>query len=156
MGKEITLDHIEHKIVRKEFDEPRIHFALVCASLGCPKLLDEAYLPESLDDQLETVTGDFVNEDYYVDFNAGRSELYLSSIFDWYKEDFDSVIHESWLRKYDDGVRGVLQFLIKYHDENTRLSTFLRNNRVRIKYLDYDWSLNEISNNLSPGHEHKK
>ena len=78
MGKEITLDHIEHKIVRKKFDEPRIHFALVCASLGCPKLLDEAYLPESLDDQLETVTADFVNEVYYLDFNTTKSELYLS------------------------------------------------------------------------------
>lgn len=155
MGKEITLDHIEHKIVRKKFDEPRIHFALVCASLGCPKLLDEAYLPESLDDQLETVAADFVNEDYYVDFNTGKSELYLSSIFDWYKEDFDAVINESWLRKYDDGVRGILQFLIKYHNEDTRLSTFLRDNKVRIKYFDYDWQLNEMSNNLSPGHENK-
>lgn len=156
MGKEITLDQIEHKIVRKKFDEPRIHFALVCASLGCPKLLDEAYLPESLDDQLETVTADFVNEDYYVDFNTGKSELYLSSIFDWYKEDFDTVINESWLRKYDDGVRGILQFLIKYRTEDTRLSTFLRNNKVRIKYFDYDWQLNEMSNDLSPGHENKK
>ncbi len=87
-GKKYSLNQIEHGILRREFAEPRIHFALVCASVGCPLLRREAYFPESVRVQLEADAKRFIRNPDKVRCDAGKKTLYLSKIFDWYGEDF--------------------------------------------------------------------
>ena len=143
MGKGITLNQIEHDILRVEFDEPRIHFAIVCASVGCPRLMSEAYIPEKLDEQINKAAKDFVNRKKYIDYDSGNNILHLSSIFDWYKDDFKYSENSEWLDKYGKDERGIVEFVERY-SKNEALRKQMKENKVKIKYLDYDWSLNEL------------
>ena len=113
MGKELTLNEIEHTILRKEFKDPRIHFAIVCASIGCPKLLNAAYLPEKLEEQLEAATKEFILDNNYVLLDMQKKEIKLSSIFDWYKEDFPVDHSNNWIRKYGKNERGFIGFVFR-------------------------------------------
>lgn len=117
----ITLHRIEHDILRK-LDEPRIHFAIVCASMSCPTLHNKAYEAKNLDSTLERQTALFLN-DQTKGAQFKNNTIYLSKIFDWFEDDFKDA-------------RGVLHFIKKYKD--------IQDNQVRIKYLRYDWSLNDI------------
>ena len=117
-GKTFTLDQIEHKILRK-MDEPRIHFAIVCASLSCPDLRAEAYVAEQLDSQLDDQLQQFVANPGKGSVAEGN-RVKISKIFDWFEEDFESA-------------GGVLSYL----QQNTAiLATKLDG------YLDYDWRVN--------------
>jgi hypothetical protein len=137
-GETWTLDEIEHEIIRPEFGEPRIHFALVCAALGCPPLRDEAYTGEALERQLEDQARVFLAESpdkNRVDVESGR--VYLSPIFDWYREDFPA------------GNEGLGAYLAPYFPgaaENALLS----GGRFRVVLTDYDWSLNVAPGQPSP------
>jgi len=124
-GEIVTLDHIEHDILRPTYKDPRIHFAVNCASKGCPPLLAEPYYGSRLDSQLEKVARDFINnsEKNYLDEN----KLYVSKIFKWFAEDFN-----------DD----VIGFFLKYADDSLKNQLQERKDRIKVKYLDYDWSLN--------------
>lgn len=119
-GEHMTLDHIENGIIRKEFEEPRIHFALVCASMSCPKLKNQAYVPEQLEQQLERQAIDFVNDSTKNKLEDGR--LQLSSIFKWYRKDFT-------------GKMDLVDLIRKYAKDEVAADT-------KITYMDYDWSLN--------------
>jgi hypothetical protein len=124
-GKVYTLDNIEHDIIRPIFKEPRIHFAVNCASQSCPPLISEAYVGSQLEDQLQASTINFINND---EFNRlDGSTLYVSKIFKWFSEDFNDDI-VAFFRQYG---RGSLQ---------KQLSVI--GDKVKVKYLDYDWSLN--------------
>ena len=118
-GEPVTLDHIEHAILRS-MGEPRIHFAIVCASLSCPNLRQEAYRAEKLEQQLEEQTKMFLQDDSKGLSLAGR-RVRLSQIFDWFEEDFDAV-------------GGVEAFVRRYRDLPQQISW--RAN------LPYDWDLN--------------
>ena len=119
------LNQIEHRILRKKFNEPRIHFALVCASVGCPLLRDEAYYGETIDEQLEDDAVRFINNPEKVRYEASTQTLYCSKIFKWYKSDFLQVA-----ASVPDYIRGYLK--------NDLVSS-----EVKIAYLDYDWNLNQ-------------
>lgn len=125
-GRELTLNQIEHQILRREFKEPRIHFALVCASKGCPLLPTEPFSGENLNEQLDRETHNFINDKTKVRLDKGNKILYLSSIFKWFKEDFGDVI----------------EFINKYLPEDD--VKFINEKKPRIKYIDYDRSLNDI------------
>ncbi len=145
MGKEITLDEIEHEILRKKFDEPRIHFVLVCASLGCPELENDAFTAGRLDGMLEKATRDFVRNPEKVRLDRGENTLFLSSIFDWYGGDFAaSGKYGSRLEVYDRGVRGVVEFVLDYLPAGDRKHVL--EHRPEISYLEYDWTLNDQKN----------
>ncbi len=116
----VSLGHIEHKILRK-MNEPRIHFAINCASYSCPKLVNKAFTASGMSAQLEAATKDFVNDTTRNQFTA--SEAKLSEIFKWYKGDFTD--------------KGSLKDYI-----NNYLSTPMTAS-TKIKYLKYDWNLNE-------------
>lgn len=116
----VSLGYIEHKVLRK-MDEPRIHFAINCASYSCPKLVNKAFTVEGMEEQLEAATKDFVNDTTRNQFTP--EEAKLSEIFRWYKGDFT-----------DDGT------LKEYI--NAYLVTPMRAN-TKIKYLKYNWNLNE-------------
>lgn len=124
-GTTYTLDNIEHDIIRVQFDEPRIHFAVNCASKSCPILISEAYEGNTLDDQLEQSTRDFLENPEH-NFLEGDT-LYVSSIFKWYKEDFK-----------DDP----LSFFLNHTSGELQQQLRSRKEQIRIKYADYDWSLN--------------
>lgn len=124
-GKVYTLDNIEHDIIRPIFKDPRVHFAVNCASQSCPPLISEAYVGSRLDDQLQANTINFINNK---EFNRlDGSTLYVSKIFKWFSEDFNDDI-VAFFRQY---AQGDLQSrLLELGDD------------ITVKYLDYDWSLN--------------
>ena len=131
-GEVWTLDEIEHEIIRVRFDEPRIHFAVVCAAIGCPPLRAEAYSGERLDEQLEDQARRFIvhtPEKNRVDIAEG--ELHLSPIFDWYREDFP------------EGDRGLGRYLAQFFPPGPE-RTFLEAGDFDIQHTDYDWDLNGI------------
>jgi hypothetical protein len=143
MGKELTLNDIEHEILRKEFKDPRIHFAIVCASIGCPKLLNAAYLPEKLEEQLEAGTKEFISDNNYLLVDTQKNEMILSSIFDWYKEEFQVVNSNNWVKKYSKSYRGFVEFVVRYLVKSPAKQEAIKATKTRIQFSDYDWSLNE-------------
>ncbi len=141
-GRPVTLNEIEQKILREEFGDPRIHFALVPASLGGPRLSADAYSAEEIDAQLERDAVRFVNDPGKVRVNVTRGRLHVSEMFDWYAADFalgDGEI-PGWLRAYRKKTRGFVKFIAERVDANTRAAIMKRS--LKVDYTDYDWSLN--------------
>ncbi len=125
-GKEYTLDEVEHEVIRKQFDDPRVHFALNCASKSCPPLMAEPYDGAKLDLQLNNQTSLFVNDtqnNYFKD-----NTLYVSKIFDWYEDDFQD---------------GVIPFFTLFAEEELKYNVTKVKDQLKVKYLTYDWSLNK-------------
>jgi hypothetical protein len=144
MGDERTLDEIEHETLRVEFDEPRIHMALVCAAKGCPPLRWEPYTGEKLDGQLEDQIVRFLGhrEKFRLDREAGR--VGLSPIFKWFGDDFVSVYGpDRGFEGREPGQRAVLHFIALHLEGPDK--EFLEQGDYEIDYLDYDWSLNEAT-----------
>ena len=141
MGGKVTLDHIEHEILRKEFGDPRIHFSLVCAAMSCPLLSGEAYAGERLDEQLENDALRFINDSDRVRLDREGNKIFLSSILKWYAEDFSYEGEEEWVERYKKSHRGVISTVARYIDEDS--AEYIRANSPKIEFLDYDWSLNE-------------
>lgn len=136
-----SLDDIEHGMIRVPgaFDDPRIHFALNCASIGCPMLLDEAYVGARLDAQLESATRRFLSDRTRNRYDAKAGKLEISPLFDWYKADFG---------KDRGGAASVHQFFTRYADvvaDDAAGQALVRGGQLRIRYLDYDWALNDIA-----------
>jgi len=128
-GKQYSLNQMEHEVLRK-MGEPRVHFAIVCASIGCPRLLNRAYVASELDAQLTTNTRDFFADRTKFNYDARANQINLSPILDWFSEDFGSNDTQllAKIAPYlpDDGAR--------------QLAT---SGRARISYLSYDWDLND-------------
>ena len=143
MGKEVTLDEIEHKILRVQFNEPRIHMGLVCASIGCPLLLQEPYTGDKLDEQLDEQTRKFIALNQNLKIDKQNNLVYLSSIFKWFGEDFIPSFNAQEKFMGSDKERAVLNFISQYLNESEQ--KYLINGKYKIKYLDYDWSLNDKS-----------
>ncbi len=142
MGRKVTLDEIEHKILRAQFNEPRIHMALVCAAAGCPPLRNEPYSGEHLDHQLDDQTRRFLSNPrkFHIDRAGGR--VSLSSIFKWFGEDFvKTYATDEKFAGHKPSERAVLNFISRYVEAADR--EYLVSARYKITYLDYDWSLNE-------------
>jgi hypothetical protein len=127
-GEEITLWDLEHERLRP-LGEPRIHFALVCASASCPKLPSEAYAPVRLGAQLDRDARAFVNDPSRNRFDAQAGEARLSAIFEWYAEDFEAAA-------------GSVHAYVAGYVADPELARGLGAGQWRIEYQDYDWSLN--------------
>ncbi|MDQ3511239.1 MAG: DUF547 domain-containing protein [Pseudomonadota bacterium] len=135
LGDRRSLDDIEHVLLRgaDDYAEPRIHFAVNCASVGCPALRPEAYRGARLDDQLDDQTRRFLRDRNRNHPESSNAVLRVSKIFDWYAEDFES--HSS----------SVSAFLARYRAElglDAAAASRLKQGRIRIAYTPYDWSLN--------------
>jgi len=130
-GETQTLDHIEHGLLRVNYQEPRIHFAIVCASIGCPPLQRFAYTPNQLDVQLTQVTRAFLRDASKNRYNPSRDRLELSSIFDWFAEDFE--------RK-----GSVAAYVAPWITDDPVLENRLRSQKIKIIYRNYDWALNSL------------
>jgi hypothetical protein len=124
-GKTLSLDDIEHNILRPRFKDPRVHFAINCSARSCPPLMAAPYRGDILDEQLTRVTSDFLNGP--ANSRLEGNTLWVSSIFKWFAEDFN-----------DD----VVGFYQKYARGELKQKLEAGRGRVEVKYLDYDWSLN--------------
>lgn len=140
-GRSVSLDEVEHDILRKEFHEPRIHFALVCASKSCPALRSLEFRGDSLDAQLDSAAREFVLDPSRNDFTPRDGAIRISKIFDWYGKDFVGVYSDpTFERIYGREMGAVLAYVARFLPAETVAA--LRTKRARVKYLPYDWSLN--------------
>ena len=128
-GKKYSLRAIENNI-RKEFNEPRIHFALNCSSKSCPPLKDGLYAAESLDEELDSATRLFVNSPVGAVLDIDNGVLYLNEIFKWYVEDFEKT------------GKSVLQFVTRYLQSDKKKYVLEHQESIQIEYTKYDWNLN--------------
>ncbi len=121
-GEEYDLNNIEHGIIRKEFEEPRIHFVLVCAAMSCPKLQNEAFFADRLEEQLAAAAREFLGNPEKNKFtNSKQAEL--SKLFSWYGGDFKEKT-------------SLLGYINQY-------APIKLDKDADIDFMDYDWSLNE-------------
>lgn len=129
-GERMSLQHLENDILRKKYGEPRIHFAIVCASVSCPLLARNAYTTGNLEALLDRQARAFVSQKRNVYIDAAANEITLSEIFKWYQQDFEK------------SAQSVLRYIRRYADEDeARAMDRLR--APKIRYFDYDWSLND-------------
>lgn len=138
LGESQHLDWIEHEQLRPKFNDPRVHAAVNCASIGCPALRPEAFTPARLDAQLDDGMRRFMADGSRNRFNAASNQVEVSSIFKWFREDFEKG-HRG-LGKLDDVWAAYADQLAS--DEAGRAK--LRAKAVAVRFLDYDWSLNGI------------
>jgi hypothetical protein len=119
-GEKTTLNKLEKETLAKQFPDARLHFALVCAAIGCPKLASFAYTPTDLESQLEQQTRNVINDRDFIKVNS--PELSISQIFDWYAVDFG-------------GKEKIVPFIQKYHFLKVKFSP-------KYSFYEYDWTLN--------------
>jgi len=124
-GKQITLNDIENKLLRAQFNnDPRFHFVLVCAGLGCPPLINEVYLPKTLEAQLDKQTTLALNNPDFIKANNKKNKVQISQIFEWYTSDFTT------------NNKSLIDFINTYRREEIP-------NTNKLSYYIYDWNLNE-------------
>lgn len=141
-GQELTLDDIEHKRLRKELSEARIHFAVNCASIGCPPLAPVPYLPHSLSDQLDESCRAYFNDTTLTWLDSRAKKLYTSKIFDWFGGDFKSFPLGPGLNKsLSKKEAAIVSFIASFLPEK-KAAQLLSQTRS-LKYLSYDWGLND-------------
>ncbi len=127
LGKTVTLDYLEHQVLRKKYREPRVHFAIVCAAKGCPPLRAEAFVADKLDAQLDEQGRIFLGAKEKNRVDASRRVIYLSPIFKWFSEDFE--------QKSGSVVKFVTPFFSAEEQQALRPDW-------KVSHTDYDWSLN--------------
>lgn len=140
LGGKVSLDDIEHAMLRKrgDHDDPRVHFAVNCASIGCPALREEAFVAARLDAQMDEQTLRFMSDRTRNRFNPQRGRLELSKIFDWYGQDF---------RLGHRGIASLPAFAARYADQLADAPADrerIRAGGAPIAYTDYDWTLNDV------------
>jgi Protein of unknown function, DUF547 len=128
-GAAINLYDLERQVLIKQFQEPLIHFAIVCASTSCPKLQPWAYDPNQLNIQLDRVARDFINDPTRNRFDRKKKVASLSMIFKWFEKDFTKA------------AGSVLSYIARYVSDPELVQDLMQSD-YRIEYLDYDWSLN--------------
>ncbi len=126
-GEVITLDYVEHDILRPHYKDPRVHFAINCSAVSCPPLRPEPYLADTLERQLDDSTRSFINDanNYKLEGNT----LYVSRIFKWFSEDFNE---------------DALGFYLQYAEGDLKEKLIRQKDRIKVKYMHYDWSLNDV------------
>jgi hypothetical protein len=139
LGDTVTLDNIEHDMLRKRgrYDDPRVHFAVNCASIGCPMLREEAFVADKLEVQLEEQTRRFMSDRSRNRYDSKGGKLELSKIFDWYGDDF-KLGHK--------GISSLPAFAAKYAEllaDSAADRDKVRGQQLSISFLDYDWKLND-------------
>jgi len=128
--KTLSLNEIEHDIIRKRYGEPLVHFALVCAAKSCPKLRNEPFTGSKLLSQLKDQASHFFSKQQNFRWDADSNKVYLSEILDWFRYDFA------------ENERGVVEYAVNYIDPQAAEGIKGSNENIKIKYISYDWSLN--------------
>jgi hypothetical protein len=128
-GKEYTLKNIEDNI-RRDFEDPRIHFALNCSSLGCPLLRDGLYSAGNIDNELDVATKLYLSSQEGLKLDKENDILYVSMIFKWYKKDFEAT------------GKKVIEYIRRYAPKHVQEFIDDEKGKVKLKYIEYDWALN--------------
>ena len=139
LGTEMSLDNIEHDTLRARgrFDDPRVHFAVNCASIGCPALREEAFTADRLEVQLEEQASRFMSDRSRNRWSAQGETLEVSKIFDWFGEDF---------RLGHKGITSLNAFFARYADklaDTPAERERIKGGQTKVAFLDYDWKLND-------------
>ena len=139
-GQDSYLDFIEHEVLRKDgvYDDPRVHVAVVCASIGCPMLRTDAFVAEKLDAQLDDGMKRFLSDRSRNRYNPSAKRLEVSRIFDWYGKDFE---------RGHKGYTSVKATMARYADQladKPEDRAAVRDQKADVAFLDYDWSLNDV------------
>jgi len=131
-GQTVSLNQMEHELIRPNFKEPRIHFALVCAAVGCPPLRNEVYTAEKLETQLADQSNYVHSHATWMEYNRDDKRLKLTQLYKWYGGDFEQVAGsvEAYVARYNSGLKADLD----------------AGNRLDIEWLQYDWDLNDVVN----------
>lgn len=127
-GQKLSLDELEHQVLRARFREPRIHFAINCASIGCPPLRSEAYVAGRLDEQLRAQAEYVHRNERWLRLDPDGNKVYLTPLYDWFKSDFQATGHS------------VLEYASQFSPELRKL--LQRQSVTEIDYLPWDWDLN--------------
>ena len=130
-GNIMTLDHLENNIIRVNYQEPRVHFALVCAAIGCPPLRSEPFRGARLNEQLDDQARRFLATPEKNRFDAAKNTLHLSPIFKWYAEDFNQPA-------------GSLARYVKPFLPEAQRTALSDPDKVKVRFTDYDWALNAL------------
>ena len=138
-GQPSYLDQIEHEILRRDgvYDDPRVHVAVVCASIGCPMLRNEAFTAEMLEAQLEDAMRRFMSDRTRNRYNREARRLEVSKIFDWYGKDFERG-HKGYA-----SLRATLAKYAEQLAERAEDRAAVRDPKVEVAFLEYDWALND-------------
>lgn len=140
-GRTVSLHEIENEILRKQFSEPLIHFAINCASKSCPPLSNQAYSGGALTKQLERAASVFIQSERFNKIDQTRKKVALSKIFDWYGQDFVSRYTGKQMEKRSRPQSAVIAFIADRSGADNK--QFLQSNEFALTYMNYDWSLNE-------------
>jgi len=142
MGKQFSLNHMEHVIMRRELVDARIHFVLVCASKGCPYLENRAFEASDLDKRLDQAGRSYIYDSHRVRIDRKNKIVHLAQIYKWFDEDFEEgTQYKQLFDKHSSKEAGVLSWVYRYANKEDR--ELLKNNDFKIAYLYYDWALNE-------------
>ena len=141
LGAQRSLDEIDHEMIRASgvYDDPRIHAAVVCASIGCPGFRDEAFVAANLDRQLEGSLRRFLSDRSRNRYGARRDRLQVSKVLDWYEDDFSAGFRNR---------ESLAEFLGDYAEllaDDDMHRQRIAAGQVSIEFLDYDWALNDLS-----------
>lgn len=128
MGESVTLQDLETRQLMPLRD-PRIHFAIVCASISCPRLASRAYVPEKLEEQLDGAARAFINDNTRNRYDVQRKIAFVSKIFDWYRADFA-------------GTSGSVQRYIAPYASDPAVAALLATDGFELRFVPYDWALN--------------
>ncbi len=139
-GQSVTLDAIEHEILRKEFQEPRIHAALVCAAISCPPLRQEPYTGKKLNQQLDNQSQKWISSPHGLQIDRANNQVFISSIFDWFGDDWKPQYGIENQFAGSEKERASLNFISNYVSAEDK--AYLAAGNYKLGYLNYDWSLN--------------
>ena len=124
-GQEYSLNKVEKSILFKSYPDPRLHFVLVCAAIGCPQIINNAYYPDQLEQQLQKRTKITLNDELYIRVDRKTKTVFISELFKWYEKDFTAT-----------GL-SVIQYINQYRENKIPVD-------YKIDYIPYDWTLNKI------------
>jgi hypothetical protein len=142
-GTPTSLYYLEHYVIRKRFADPRIHFALNCASGGCPRLPRQAFTAEHLDTQLDQAARQFMTEQRNFSIDHQARTVWLSSIFDWYKKDFVSWYQRNFPDKSLGKDDANLLDYVSLYTSPEQTQELKRAAAYTLRFVPYDWSLND-------------
>ncbi|MCH6256197.1 DUF547 domain-containing protein [Puniceicoccaceae bacterium K14] len=134
-GKKWSLYNLEKKLIRKRFDDPRLHFALNCASIGCPELPQEAFKADDLETQLDVETRAFMNDPRKFRIDDNKKEIQVSSLFDWYEADYLAP---------KTSAKDILSYIKPYlNNANKDKLEVALGKGYSLTFIEYDWGLND-------------
>lgn len=140
-GRRVTLDDIEHRILRPQFEDARVHFAVNCASISCPPLAGAPYLAATLDAQLDEAARAYLSS--REGLRVKGDTFLVSSLFKWYGDDFIADYASLITGSRSARERAILGAIVRFGPSSAAARA--RSGPPRIEYLDYDWSLNDAS-----------